>query len=67
MMLGCTIRNSGHCNMRGSGIPNFTSVVTAIWDHKVPPPKFNMFAPEKWCLEDKPFLLGFGNFSGANC
>ncbi len=28
------------------------------------PPKFNI-APEKWWLEDKPFLLGFGNFSGA--
>ena len=23
-------------------------------------------APEQWCLEDDPFLLGFGNFSGAN-
>ena len=23
-------------------------------------------APEKWWLEDKPFLLGFGNCSGAN-
>ena len=22
-------------------------------------------APEKLCLEDDPFLLGFGNFSGA--
>ena len=22
-------------------------------------------APEKWWLEDDPFLLGFGNFSGA--
>ncbi len=30
----------------------------------VTPPKFNI-APEKWWLEDKPFLLGFGNFSGA--
>ena len=30
------------------------------------PPKFNI-APEKWWLEDKPFLLGFGCFSGANC
>ena len=29
------------------------------------PPKFNI-APEKWWLEDDPFLLGFGNFSGAN-
>ena len=29
-------------------------------------PKINE-APEKWCLEDDPFLLGFGNFSGANC
>ena len=32
------------------------------------PPKFNSeFTPEKWWLEDDPFLLGFGNFSGANC
>ena len=30
------------------------------------PPKFNI-APEKWWLEDDPFLLGLGNFSGANC
>ena len=28
------------------------------------PPKFNI-APEKWGLEDDPFLLGFGKFSGA--
>ena len=27
--------------------------------------KFNT-APEKWWLEDDPFLLGFGNFWGAN-
>jgi len=25
------------------------------------------FTPEKWWLEDHPFLLGFDNFSGANC
>ena len=24
-------------------------------------------APEKWWLEDDPFLLGFGHFSGATC
>ena len=30
------------------------------------PPKFNM-APENGWLEDDPFLLGPGNFSGANC
>ena len=31
-------------------------------------PKLNSeFTPEKWWLEDDPFLLGFGNFSGANC
>ena len=24
-------------------------------------------APEKLCLEDDPFLLGLGNFSGASC
>ena len=29
------------------------------------PLKFNNFTPEKWRLEDDPFLLGFGNFSGA--
>ena len=28
-------------------------------------PKFNI-GPEKWWLEDDPFLLGFGNFSGEN-
>ena len=33
----------------------------------ITPPRFNSeFAPEKWWLEDKPFLLGFGNFLGAN-
>ena len=31
------------------------------------PPKFNSeFTPEKRWLEDDPFLLGFGNFSGVN-
>ena len=34
--------------------------------HISTPPKFNI-DPEKWWLEDEPFLLGFGNFSGANC
>ena len=29
------------------------------------PPKFNI-TPEKWWLEDDPFLLGFGNFFGEN-
>ena len=29
------------------------------------PPKFNSSPLKKWCLEDDPFLLGFGNFSGA--
>ena len=34
--------------------------------HEANPPKFNSeFSPEKWRLEDDPFLLGFGNFSGA--
>ncbi len=28
-------------------------------------PETNIFAPENGWLEDKPFLLGFGNFSGA--
>ena len=32
-----------------------------------PPSSLAENAPEKWCLEDDPFLLGFGNFSGANC
>ncbi len=31
------------------------------------PTKYVNIAPEKWWLEDDPFLLGFGNFSGANC
>ena len=30
----------------------------------ITPPKFNI-APEKSWLEDAPFLLGLGNFSGA--
>ena len=41
-----------------------------IWrfftENRNTPPKFNI-APEKLLLEDMPFLLGFGNFSGANC
>ena len=28
------------------------------------PQKFNIFAPEKWWLEDKPFLLGWWFFRG---
>ena len=32
---------------------------------KPTPLQFNRFAPEKWWLEDDPFLLGPGNFSGA--
>ena len=32
------------------------------------PLKFNSeFTPEKWWLEDDPFLLGFGHFLGAKC
>ena len=31
----------------------------------VTPTKFNIDL-EKWWLEDDPFLLGFGNFSGVN-
>ena len=36
--------------------------------HKKPytPPEVKQFAPEKWWLEDNPFLLGLGNFSGVN-
>ena len=30
-------------------------------------PKFNIFTPENWWLEYDPFLLGFGNSSGASC
>ena len=37
------------------GFPNVTP----------PPPKFKI-APKQWWLEDDPFLLGFGNFSGAS-
>ena len=32
----------------------------------IPPPETNIFAPELWCLEHNPFLLGFGLCSGAN-
>ena len=28
--------------------------------------KFNIAREKSW-LEDDPFVLGFGNFSGANC
>ena len=31
------------------------------------PLKFQQLEPKKWWLEDDPFLLGFGNFSGASC
>ena len=30
------------------------------------PPKFNL-SSEKWCLEEDPFLLSFGLFSGTSC
>ncbi len=30
-------------------------------------PEVQQLATENWWLEDKPFLLGLGNFSGANC
>ena len=37
--------------------------------NRITTPKFNSeFTPETWCLEGSdPFLLGPGNFSGANC
>ncbi len=41
-----------------------------MWDQVgfQPGGKFNSeFTPEKWWLEDDPFLLGLGNFSGASC
>ena len=35
---------------------------------KIAPPETNSeFTPENGWLEYKPFLLGFGPFSGANC
>ena len=37
-----------------------------IWKYEDTPPKFNI-DPEQWWLEDDPFLLGFGTFSGVNC
>ena len=43
-----------------------SKVFKAIMSMMYTPPKFNI-APEKWWLEDDPFVLGFGNFSGANC
>ena len=33
----------------------------------IEPMKFKSLPLKKWWLEDDPFLLGFGNFSGANC
>ena len=38
----------------------------ALWESHLSdtPPKFNI-ARQKWCLEDYPFLLGPGSFSGA--
>ena len=29
------------------------------------PPKVKQLGPEKWCLEDDPFPLGFDIFSGT--
>ncbi len=44
--------------------PNFTA--SFFWKGMITPPKFNSeFAPEKWCLEADPFLLGPGIFSVA--
>ena len=37
-----------------------------IWYWYTPPPEVEQFAPEKWWLEDKPLLLGPGNFSRAS-
>ena len=45
----------------------FFSTFVGLQDDKtLPPPKLNT-APAKWWLEADPFLLGFGNFSAANC
>ena len=35
-----------------------------FWEAQTTPPKIKI-APEKWWLEDDPFPLGPGNFSGA--
>ena len=44
------------------------SPILAAMDFSITPPKFNSeFTPEKCWLEDDPFLLGPGNFSGASC
>ena len=41
----------------------FPGYVGKIMDFSFTPEKFNI--PGKWWLEDKPLLLGPGNFSGA--
>ncbi len=45
---------------------SFLALIPKYPKRKNTPPKFDI-APEKWWLEDDPFLLGFGNFSGASC
>ena len=37
-----------------------------LQDFYIHPPKFKQLDRESWWLEDDPFLLGPGNFSGAS-
>ena len=50
-------------------IPYYQWIIMVLWigGLGIAPPKFNGSPLQKWWLEDDPFLLGFGNFSGANC
>ena len=49
-----------------SGFSWILVAMSSFLDDTNTPPMFNSeFTPEKWWLEDDPFLLGPGNFSGA--
>ena len=58
----------GGGGVRGKSWGIFQGYVGKIIETGDMPPKFNSeFTPEKMVgKEDKPFLLGFGNFSGEN-
>ena len=45
-------------------VPGMYRTSIHIYICSIPPPETNI-APELWCLEDNPFLLGFGICSGA--
>ena len=65
----------GSCRSRVGLVERKTEVISTSGARRfkkqrnVTHPKFNCLPLKNggWKLEDKPFLLGFGNFSGANC